>query len=339
MNACRKRKARERYDVNVRKKGKKAALRDHAEEVAYTSLVDNMEAFKIQLLARGNSVKVRISFLKDQYHARVSGEQPRIYTSLGPEFRTKHRKLRLTSQDKSVSEEVYLTSLLTAMINEDVDNIGLNENMQQSSEQFIRVLPILSTEYYNPKAASMKATFAQEIADLATPSDDPVYVLLHAKYSQKILYDIETRASAKLFRVVAIQFVRSYTSSRLSCWEVTCEPVYRDAATGLFHVPSDVQVPGSHVALTHALQGYCVAEYKHGLEDEPQFLPWVDNYIRHFCTVIMPKYSLKDSLPHSKDLPSSRKLRTLKDLPSQRRITPRRRSRSSVPDVPEVREN
>jgi hypothetical protein len=227
-------------------------------------------------------VKARIAFLKDQYHARVSGEQPRMYTSLGPEFRTKHRKLRLTSQGKSVSEEVYLTSLLTTTINEDADNIGLNENMQQSSEQFMRVLPTLSTEYYNPKAASMKTTFAQEIADLATPSDDPVYVLLHAKYSQKILYDFETRASAKLFRVVSIQFVRSYTSSRSSCWEATCESVYRDAITGTFHVPSEIQVPGSHVTLTHALVGYCVAEYAAGLDADPTYFPWVDNYISHF---------------------------------------------------------
>jgi hypothetical protein len=35
----------------------------------------------------------------------------------------------------------------------------------------------------------------------------------------------------------------------------------RNAATGLFHVLCEVQVPGAQVTLTHALQGYCVAEY------------------------------------------------------------------------------
>ena len=128
----------------------------------------------------------------------------------------------------------------------------------------------------------------------------------------------ETRASCKLFRVAAIQFVRSYTASRYSCWEAICEPVFRDASTGLFHVPSEVQVPGSQVTLTHALQGYCVAEYDNGIDAEPTYLPWVDQYISYFKTSILPKYSLED-MPSSKDLPSS------KALPAKRRSQPRRR--------------
>ena len=187
-----------------------------------------------------------------------------------------------------------------------------------SREQFIRVLPTLSLEYYNPKAENLKAEFALQIASLATPIDDPVYVVLHAKYVTKILYDFETRASSKLFRVAAIQFVRSYSSARLSCWEATCEPVFRDAATGLFHVPSEVQVPGSQITLTHALQGYCVAEYANGIDAEPTYLPWVDQYISYFKTTIFPKYSVED-LPSLKDLPSSMA------LPAKERLQPRRR--------------
>ena len=128
MNLCRKRKAKEKYDSNVRKKAKKAALRDYAEEINSNSLVNDVGAFKTQLAARGNSTKARISFLKDQFHARISGEEPRIYTTLGAEYRTKYGKLRLTSQSKDMTEEVYLTSLLTAMIEEDSDAIGLNAN-------------------------------------------------------------------------------------------------------------------------------------------------------------------------------------------------------------------
>jgi hypothetical protein len=86
--------------------------------------------------------------------------------------------------------------------------------------------------------------------------------------------------------------------------------VYRDAMTGSFHVPSEKQVPGSHVTLTHALVGYCVAEYVNGIEAEPTYLPWVDQYISYFDTSILPKYS-KEDLPSSKDLPSS-----TMDLPS-----------------------
>ncbi len=121
-----------------------------------------------------------------------------------------------------------------------------------------------------------------------------VYVELHAKYFQKILFDFETRATVKLFRVVSIQFVRSYTSSRLSCWEATCEPVYRDSMSGTFHVPAEMQVPGSHVTLTHALVGYCVAEYGAGLDADPTYLPWVDNYINHFTNSILPKYTIEN---------------------------------------------
>ncbi len=68
--------------MNVRKKAKKAALRDHAEEIALTSLVNDHSTFKTQLLARGNSAKAKIAFLKEQFHARVSGDNPRMYTTL-----------------------------------------------------------------------------------------------------------------------------------------------------------------------------------------------------------------------------------------------------------------
>ena len=128
MKACRKRKATEKYNANVRKKAKKAAMRDYAEEINASSLVNDAGAFEVQLTARGNSAKARITFLKEQFHARISGEDPRIYTTHGTEYRTKYGKLRLTSQSKDMTEEVYLTSLLTAMIQEDGDALGLNAN-------------------------------------------------------------------------------------------------------------------------------------------------------------------------------------------------------------------
>ena len=201
----------------------------------------------------------------------------------------------------------------------------------QSNEQFIRLLPTISLEYYNPKAANLKEEFSQQIAALATPTDDPVYLVLHEKYVTKVLYDFETRASSKLFRVTAIQFVCSYTTGRLSCWEATCEPVYRDSNSGLYHVPSEVQVPGSQVTLTHALQGYCVAEYANGIDAEPTYLPWVDQYISYFNTDVLPKYSVEERT-FSTDLPSSMA------LPAKRRSLPRRRKCSSVEDDPEDRE-
>ncbi len=112
----------------MRKKAKKAPLRDHAEEINCNSLVTDVVEFQTQLAEREKSPKAKIIFLKEQFHARVSGEDPRVYTTLGPEFRTKHGKLRLTAQHKNTTEVAYLTSLLKAMMEEDGDAIGLNAN-------------------------------------------------------------------------------------------------------------------------------------------------------------------------------------------------------------------
>ena len=114
----------------------------------------------------------------------------------------------------------------------------------------------------------------------------------------------ETRASHKLFRISAIQFVRSYYKSRHTCWEATCEPVFYCTASGAYLVPQEQRVEGSTVILATALVGYALTEYPNGLEGEPAHLiPWVDNYIAHFKTVVEPTCSLA-SLPPTMDSPS-----------------------------------
>jgi hypothetical protein len=123
--------------------------------------------------------------------------------------------------------------------------------MPQFTENYIRVLPTLSNEYTNPVASELKAEFAKHIAEIASPQDDPVYIELEGQYVGKILYDFETQSNAKLFRVASIQFVRSFTAGRYSCWEATCEPVVRNPATGQFHVPGHLQV-SLHYALTYS---------------------------------------------------------------------------------------
>jgi hypothetical protein len=286
----RKQKADERYAANVRKKSKQAAIRDHAETIKITSLVTSIAELEVQLTARASASSARCAFLKDQFHARVSGDSPRQYPGLGNEFRSKHGKLKLTPSDGITSKEDYLTALVKAMIYEDGDVLGQHCATPKFTENYIRVLPTLTSEYTNPVANELKAEFAKHIADIAAPQDDPVFIELQGLYVGNILYDFETRCRSKLFRIVSIQFVRSYTSGRCSCWEATCEPVVRDPATGNFTVPKDVQVPGSSVTLTHALQGYCLAEYENGLDAAPTYLPWVQQYIDHFRNVILPKY-------------------------------------------------
>jgi hypothetical protein len=131
------------------------------------------------------------------------------------------------------------------------------------------------------------------MAKLATPLDDPMLVLLQEKYIGRLLFDNDTRASQKLFRITAIQFVRSYASNRHSCWEATCEPVYHDTTSGQFLVPKEKQVEGSNLILSTALQGYALSEYQDGKDSDATMLPWVDNYIQHFIDVIGPKYDAK----------------------------------------------
>ncbi len=326
-NVVRKRKTAERYAQNVRKKAKHAAKRDHAETILSTSLVTSIPDLEIQLQARSTNSAARIAFLKDQFHARVSGENPRVYPGIGSEFRSKFGKLKMTPPDAKANKEEYFVALMKAMLKEDKELPGTNGSLPNYTENFIRVLPSLSEAYTNPVASELKAEFAKHIADIAAPQDDPVYVELHGQYVGKILYDYETRASSKLFRISAIQFVRSFTSSRHSCWEATCEPMVRDPKTGHFGVPHDVKVPGSNVTLTHALQGYYLAEHPNGIDADPSYQPWVQQYINHFRTVIQPKYpSIFLQLPSSNESQF-----TPKDSPSSPRTslsrTPKRRTR------------
>ena len=206
--------------------------------------------------ARGNQKNSRVTYLKDQVYARIAGEHPRLYPALGSEWRKAGGKIRVSASSPHQSDEDYLTKLVAAMIAEDTISCGVNESMSNGSTQdYIRILPSISDDFTNPKAKVYKHEFAQHIAELATPVDDPIYIELHSKYHGAILYDNETRARQKLFRIAGIQFVRSFAKNRPSCWEATCEPVFRDAATGTYVVPHEHKVEGSNVLLATALQG------------------------------------------------------------------------------------
>jgi hypothetical protein len=293
----RKQKAKAKYDALVQQQATKAAKRDKAEMIASSGLCIELSELELQLKSRSNSKESRLTFLKDQVYARISGEHQRLYPNLGPEYRKLGGKLRVSSKSKTQSDEDYLMLLVAAMIKEDSNTFGVNENASASSKQdYIRALPSIAPKFTNPKAKALKCEFANTIADLAQPQDDPMYVLLHNKYYGSILYDNETRASHKLFRVSAIQFVRSYSKSRHTCWEATCEPVFLCTATGTYVVPEDKRVEGSNVLQAAALVGYALTEYPEGMEGEPAHLPWVDNYIAHFQNVVQPTCSLA-SLP------------------------------------------
>ena len=290
QGATRKRKAREKYLKSLRLKASKALKADKAEHTAAHHLVLSIENLENELTARITNKQSTITFLKDQFDARVVGELQRTYHTIGPEYRKRGGGLRKCPADKR-QELTYLTELVKLMITEDQDTLGFNSiDVHGSSFQYIRFLPTITTEFANPKVKILKDEFEAEIAELSAPVDDPVYCELAGKFMGAILYDFETRATWKLYRVSAIQFIRSYASHRPSCWEATCEPVYRDGETGQFLVPADQRVDRSKILKTTALQGYALAEYRDGIEKDPTFLPWVDQYVHHFRTVIMPHY-------------------------------------------------
>ena len=289
----RKAKAVSKYKALIKQQATKAANRDKAEMTASSNLCMDELELDLQLKARCNSKKARETFLKEQVYARIAGEHPRLYPSLGKEWRKLGGKLRISSNSKLQSDEDYLAKLVAAMIKEDSLSLGINEHkLTTSSQEYIRVLPSISLEYTNPKAVAYKLDFGKTVADLAQPQDDPMYLELNTKYVGAISYDNETRASHKLFRVAAIQFVRSFSKTRHTCWEATCEPVFYCTATGTFLVPQDKKVEGSSVIIATALVGYALTEYPDGVEGEPAHLPWVDNYITHFKNVVEHTCSL-----------------------------------------------
>jgi hypothetical protein len=334
----RKRKASEKYTESLRLKAVKAARVDHAEHTATHELVISERELDEQLSARQSNKQSKITFLKHQFDARVVGGLNRTYDTIGDEYRKQGGRLRKGPPDKK-DELEYLTTLLKLMIAEDQDTLGMNSMaLHTSSFEYIRFLPTISTQFANPKVKALKDKFEAEVAELSAPIDDPVYVNLAGKYMGAILYDNETRASWKLYRVTSIQFIRSYAVQRHSCWEATCEPVYRDAETGHFFVPADQRVPDSKILKTTALQGYALAEYREGLDKAPTDLPWVAEYIAHFRNVIMPRYSIFCSHEDSTSLnettglkptPRSRKRPSQSSTPNDNIPSPRRPKRSA----------
>ncbi len=93
--------------------------------------------------------------MKDQFDARVNGEVPRSYSTIGSAYRKRGGGLRKCPEDKK-QEEVHLYELLKLMIVEDQDVLGPNSFIVPAgSFEYIRFLPTISAEYANPKGECM----------------------------------------------------------------------------------------------------------------------------------------------------------------------------------------
>jgi hypothetical protein len=131
--------------------------------------VTSIDELETQLQARCTSAAARISFMKEQFHARVSGETPRDYRGLGPEFRGVHGKLKLTPSD-ATSKEAYLLELIKAMIGEDGDLLANPNGMPKFTQDFIRCLPSLSLDFTNPKASCKPSPLPSKVFLTSNPT-------------------------------------------------------------------------------------------------------------------------------------------------------------------------
>jgi hypothetical protein len=159
----RKRKAHEHYEARIRSKTTKAARVDKAEHIAAHHLVLSIHDLQNELEARQSNKQSRINFLKEQFAARVNCEVPRSYTTIGNEYRKRGGGLRKCPEDKT-KELTYLTELIKLMIVEDQDTLGFNDfPLPNSSFEYIRFLPTISTAFANPQGNYQHASF--NIAD------------------------------------------------------------------------------------------------------------------------------------------------------------------------------
>jgi hypothetical protein len=79
------------------------------------------------------------------------GDLKRTYNSIGTAYRKRGGALRKCPENKK-EELTYLTTLVTLIIVEDQDTLGLNSiSFHSSAFEYIRFLPTISNQYANPK--------------------------------------------------------------------------------------------------------------------------------------------------------------------------------------------
>jgi hypothetical protein len=151
----RKRRAREKHLHRIRLKASQAAKADKAEHTAAHHLVLSTKDLLDELTGRRNNKQSQITFLKEQFDARVVGDLKRTYSSIGDRYRKRGGGLRKCPPEKK-DELAYLTELLCLMIKEDQETLGLNAvTVSTSSCDYIRFLPSISAQFSNPKGTTL----------------------------------------------------------------------------------------------------------------------------------------------------------------------------------------
>jgi hypothetical protein len=151
----RKRRAREKHLHRIRLKASQAAKADKAEHTAAHHLVLSTKDLLDELTGRRNNKQSQITFLKEQFDARVVGDLKRTYSSIGDRYRKRGGGLRKCPPEKK-DELAYLRELLCLMIKDDQETLGLNAvTVSTSSFDYIRFLPSISAQFSNPKGTTL----------------------------------------------------------------------------------------------------------------------------------------------------------------------------------------
>jgi hypothetical protein len=154
QKATRKLRAREKHLHLLHLKATRAVRIDMAEHTAKNNLVVCPRDLLDELKGRNSNKQSQIAFLKEQLNARVVGDLKRTYTTIGCRFRKRGGGIRMCPVDKK-HELDYLTELVTLMIKEDQDSLGLNAvDIPSGSFEYIRFLPTISKEFSNPKGTT-----------------------------------------------------------------------------------------------------------------------------------------------------------------------------------------
>ena len=192
---------------------------DRANEV---QLIKTVSELRLAILALEGKKKHTVTFLKEQYSARVINRKfayPK--SAIGDEFRSsKTGKLRIGSPPGRGDVE-YLQELVEKMIEYDATII---QDDGPAAATAMRILDPISQQHASAASARARRELEAKLAKKAAPTDDPILLELMAKYQGKHLYNFECDKPAT-YRVEEISYVENKNNQNPPCWEATCVEV------------------------------------------------------------------------------------------------------------------
>ena len=201
----RKKEKARKMQKKARAQANKMADFDVATETVLAATAQDLED---EITTYGNAKGALKTYLQDQYKSRRILRNG-IYNNipLVSEFRQKVKPHALRMNPfPTVGNKIntniqiaYLRKLLHVMIGEDLKR-PLEPTARSEDQKLVRRLPVICERYINPESVRLKALQESTVAAMASPKDNPWFVLLQDEYMGKILYD------GGYYRVFRIQY-------------------------------------------------------------------------------------------------------------------------------------